>query len=138
MKTCSGGILVRENLILLAKRKRSLEFYPDVWDIVGGHCRNGETPEETLMREFREEIGVIPTEFFHIAVFKDPEPDFHGEYEYHIFVVTDWTGEPRNVATNEHSDLVWVALDDTKNLHLAHPEYSALFKDIAAWSSEEI
>ena len=38
-------------------------FYPNVWDIIDGHCIDSETPEETLIRELKEEIGVIPISF---------------------------------------------------------------------------
>ena len=32
--------------------------YPDCWDILGGHVEIGETPEECIVREMQEEIGV--------------------------------------------------------------------------------
>ena len=32
--------------------------YPDCWDIPGGHVEDGETPEECIVREMLEEIGV--------------------------------------------------------------------------------
>ena len=59
-RICSGGILYRDGRILLAKRSCTREFYPDVWDIVGGHREEDEEPEKTLVREMQEEIGVTP------------------------------------------------------------------------------
>ena len=48
-------------------------------------------------RELREEIGVIPIEFIHIGVFYDPEPSINGDFEYNLYLVTDWSGSPRNL-----------------------------------------
>lgn len=32
--------------------------YANMWDIPGGHVENGETPDECIVREMKEEIGV--------------------------------------------------------------------------------
>lgn len=130
MKVCAAGILVKDNKILLGKRSADLEFYPDMWDIIGGHSKGSETPEQTLFRELKEEIGVTPTNFDLIAVLHDPEPSIHGDYEYNIFLVTEWTGSPRNLALSEHKELCWVEISDTLALDLAHPHYPELFKNI--------
>jgi 8-oxo-dGTP pyrophosphatase MutT (NUDIX family) len=130
LKVCSAGILLKENKILLGKRSADLKFYPDVWDIIGGHCKNNETLEQTLSRELREEIGVTPTGFIHIAVFHDPKPNVHGDYEYNIYLVTDWIGSPRNLSPSEHSELGWFEINEALKLDLAHPKYPELFRSI--------
>ncbi len=32
--------------------------FPDHWDLIGGHVEEGETPEEALVREVKEEIDI--------------------------------------------------------------------------------
>jgi len=44
-------------LIYLRDNKPTIPF-PNHWDLFGGIIEEGETPEETLVREIEEEIGV--------------------------------------------------------------------------------
>ena len=44
-------------LIYLRDDKPEIPF-PNHWDFFGGHLEAGETPEEALVREVKEEIGV--------------------------------------------------------------------------------
>ncbi len=128
MRTCAGGFLVREDRILLAKRAADRDFYPSVWDVIGGHCEGNEAPVDALVRELEEEIGVTPRAFERIAVLAEPHPADHGEAEYHIFVVTAWgDGEPR-LRGPEHSELRWLSLEQALALPLAHPGYAELFR----------
>ncbi len=130
MKVCVSGILLKDNKILLGKRSSDRDFYPNVWDTIGGHCEGNETLEQTLTRELQEEIGIIPNKFIHIAMLEDPVPDIHGDYEYHIYLVTDWTGSPSNLSLKEHSELRWFDIADALKLKLAHPKYIELFEMI--------
>ncbi len=45
--------------ILIQKRAKDKDTYPDLWDIsVAGHMETGETPEKAAIREINEEIGL--------------------------------------------------------------------------------
>jgi 8-oxo-dGTP diphosphatase len=46
-----------EILLMLRDNKPSIPF-PDHWDIFGGHLEEGETPEEALVREIKEELDI--------------------------------------------------------------------------------
>lgn len=54
-------------------------LFPNQWSIIGGHVEDGETPEEALVREVREEIGHELTRFEHLATFYDAD---HVRYFY--------------------------------------------------------
>lgn len=108
--------LVRDGLVLLAHRHPSRRWYPDCWDLVGGHVEPGEPPHLAASRECLEELGVrvhdprpIP-----MAV-GDPTLDVHA------FLVTRWDGEPVNAAPDEHDGLRWFRPGDLAGLKLAHP-----------------
>jgi len=130
LKVSAAGILLRDNKVLLGKRRADLKFYPDTWDIIGGHREDNETPEETLSRELKEEIGVTPTRFTRIAVLHEPKADIHGDYEYNVYLVTGWIGTPKNLSPDEHSELGWFRIEEALRLELAHPQYPELLKNM--------
>lgn len=56
------GLAVRDNgdfLLTVRNEPESPEVH-ETWQIPGGGLEYGEHPEQTLVREFKEEIGVIP------------------------------------------------------------------------------
>ena len=44
-------------LIYLRDNKPDIPF-PDHWDFFGGHVEEGETPEQAMVREVKEELGI--------------------------------------------------------------------------------
>src|ERR1035437_5831658 len=51
-----------EFLLYLRDNKPGIPF-PDHWDLIGGHVEEGETPEEALVREFKEELDIDLKEY---------------------------------------------------------------------------
>lgn len=110
------AVFVRDGRALLGHRHRDRRWYADCWDLVGGHVEPGETPEEAVRRECREEIGVEIEEFRPLPMaVSDPNLDLSA------FLVTQWQGEPTNTAPDEHDDLAWFTADEITHLTLADP-----------------
>ncbi|GAA2480939.1 NUDIX domain-containing protein [Terrabacter carboxydivorans] len=108
--------LVRDGLVLLVHRHPSRRWYPDCWDLVGGHVEPGELPRQAVRRECLEELGVHvhdPVPF--PMTISDPT------LELHAFLVTRWDGEPANAAPEEHDDFRWFRPSELGDLQLAHP-----------------
>ncbi|UCE38130.1 MAG: NUDIX hydrolase [Thermoplasmata archaeon] len=103
--TC-GGILIKNNKILLGKRK-SDRLYPDIWDIFGGHIESSETKEETLFRELKEEIGIEVKDHEFLESYQDKDPTFGIDYIHHIYIVHSWEGTPENKNPREHESIQW-------------------------------
>lgn len=87
-----------------------------VWKTVGGRTEPGETPEQTMLREVQEEIGIRPSAFRRLP---DRTVDSYGyPARIALFVVTQWEGEPANVAAEEHSQIRWFDAADIPDLPL--------------------
>ena len=139
MRVCVGALVVQvvqeqeAPRLLLGKRARGRAYYPGVWDVPGGHCEPGEPPEQALVRELREELGVTPTAWRPLGEFRPPPGDLQAEsLVLHLYVVTAWEGTPHNRQPAEHAEIAWFDLDEACGLDLAHPSYPALFRRVAA------
>ena len=51
-----------EFLLALRDNKPTIPF-PNCWDLIGGHVEEGETPEQALIREYKEELGLTLKEY---------------------------------------------------------------------------
>ena len=51
-----------EFLLYLRDNKPTIPF-PDHWDLIGGHIEKGETPEQALIREVKEELDIDLKEY---------------------------------------------------------------------------
>ncbi len=48
-----AGYIIHKNRVLLIQHKKL-----DLWLPVGGHIEKNETPDDTLLREIKEEVGI--------------------------------------------------------------------------------
>jgi 8-oxo-dGTP pyrophosphatase MutT (NUDIX family) len=127
----SIAALVRDGLVLLAHRHPSRQWYPDCWDLVGGHVESGEMPHEAVARECLEELGVLVHDPLPIPMTcSDPSLDVHA------FLVTRWEGEPVNAAPDEHDDLRWFRPSELADLTLAQPGLLSSIKDAIQRASD--
>ena len=122
-----GALIVQHDTLLLGQRSPTRSFYPSVWDIFGGHVEPGEQPEQTLIRELREELGIVPTQWMHVETFVESVPEHDEEAHYHVYLVLAWSGTPANRQLEEHTTIEWFSLSRAMQLELAHPAYPQLF-----------
>ena len=108
MAVCVVGAVIRDDTVLLVHRSPSKRFWPDVWDLFGGHVNEGESLEGALRREGREELGIDLLALRWLGQIYDPvEPAV-----VHVYAVSSWEGEPKNAAPHEHTEVRWFSADE--------------------------
>ncbi len=70
-----------EFLLALRDNKSWIPF-PGHWDLIGGHVEDGETPEEALVREYKEELGLDLKEYKFYKEFECHEGDAFENIKY--------------------------------------------------------
>ena len=90
--------------VLIAQRPAGKPM-AGLWEFPGGKVEAGERPEETLIRELKEElaIGVNEACLAPLTFASHRYPDFH--LLMPLYVCRKWQG---NVTAREHAQLAWV------------------------------
>lgn len=112
-----GGLLINpRGKVLLGLRARHKRVAAEHWDIIGGHVEPGENPEDALVREILEELGVRPIHFRLLNSFVEPSDGVALPTVHHVYSITAWEGgSPRN-ACNEHTEIRWFTISEIRGL----------------------
>jgi len=121
---CASFILIKEGNFLVEKRAMTKEVDPGALEIPGGHFEAGETAEQALLREIKEELDITPTKYKHLCdiVYEHPKET----QTCHYFVITEWTGEIKKL---EAESLQWLDFNETGKIDIK-PDRQAVEKYI--------
>lgn len=107
-----AAIIRQGNEVLLCQRKEGA--LAGKWEFPGGKIENGETPEECLIREIEEELGItIEVDDIYQAVHSHYE---HGDFLIIAYLATHVAGE---ISLRVHSDCAWVDVGKIEDYDLA-------------------
>lgn len=84
MKMIAAILLENDNnelLLYLRDNKPGIPF-PQHWDLIGGHVEDGETPEEALVREVKEELDIDLKEYKFFKKFEVFEGDAYPNIKF--------------------------------------------------------
>ena len=107
----SMAIVVHNNKFLIAQRKKG-KFPELLWEFPGGKLEQGETLQECVSREFKEEMEkeITVNDFFMDCVHTYPAK---GDFHLNAFWASCKTDELP--ALHEHNDAKWISLDEIDN-----------------------
>lgn len=121
-----AALLVRADSVLLCHRSVEREWYPDVWDLPGGHVEGHESGPDALARELREELGITPL----VPLGDHSFSRSSEEFAMRVWIMRRWSGTPTNRAPEEHDEIGWFAAADTASLKLADSCYRSWILEI--------
>ena len=104
----AGAIIMEGDKVLLLRRSPEETSRHGMWELPGGKLEEGETPEEAVINETKEESGLEVV----ISKSVGKHVDHNMHKVYHGFIV-----EPVNVnqeirLSDEHDESLWVTLDE--------------------------
>jgi 8-oxo-dGTP diphosphatase len=102
----TAAILTQAGRVLIARRKPGAS-QAGMWEFPGGKVRPGETPEECLKREIREELGLD------IAVGEFLGESIHAYADQSIRLRAYYARiEAGTPVLNDHAEVEWVRFDE--------------------------
>lgn len=113
-----GAVIICDGKILLEKRKN--DPGKGKWSIPGGLVELGESVEQTVIREVKEETGLDVEKPEHIDVVDNIIKDRNSEVKYH-FIINDYFVKLKGGKLEVGSDageLRWVALSEVEKYDL--------------------
>jgi 8-oxo-dGTP diphosphatase len=104
MLVAACALVDPDRRVLIAQRPEG-KMFPLLWEFPGGKLEQGETPEQALMRELHEELGISTKSacLAPLAFVSHTYESFH--LLMPLYVCRKWQGTPE---PREHAALKWV------------------------------
>lgn len=112
--TTASYLVLRKDTKILFARRCNTGFQDGNYQVPAGHIDAGELPSEALIREVKEEIGIIidpqSVKFAHTSF--RPMMDDTGDRVDYFFLVDSWKGEVKNCEPTKCDDLLWATIEE--------------------------
>lgn len=98
--------------LMLHRTKKKKDVNKDKWIGVGGHAEGNETPQECLIREVKEETGLLLTSYKFRGLITFISDEYEAEMMC-LFTADGYTGE---LITCDEGELKWVKKSEVPQL----------------------
>jgi 8-oxo-dGTP diphosphatase len=92
--------------------------FPNHWDFFGGHLEQGETPEQALVREVEEEIGIELKAWSLFRLYHCSQGDVYPNLKHIFWARIDRTAE--ELSLREGQRLIGIERDETNRIRFAN------------------
>lgn len=106
-----AAIMKHENKIFVTRR--SYGEFENMWEFPGGKIEKGETKENALIREIKEELELDINIYKYLTTVEYTYPNFH--LTMHCFICNICGGK---MHLNAHNDAKWITLREIEKLKL--------------------
>lgn len=103
-----------DKYLMLHRVKKKNDQNQDKWLGVGGHFEDGESPEDCVLREVKEETGLTLTEYRYRGLVTFVSDEYENEY-MHLFTATGYDGE---MIECDEGELVWIPKSEVFDLNI--------------------
>jgi 8-oxo-dGTP diphosphatase len=115
-KLTTDGAIIKDSKILLVKRKN--EPFKGKWALPGGFVEYGEKVEDAVIREVKEETGLVTKIKEFIGIYSDPNRDPRGHTVTIVFLLEIIDGKLN--AKDDADDVKFFNLNKLPNLSFDH------------------
>ena len=119
----AAAIIYRYSKVLCVQRAENEKEYVSLkWEFPGGKVEAGESREEALVREIKEELVVEIHELQYLMTVEHSYPDFH--LTMHAYTCALKAGE---VELREHVGMKWLTVEELDQLDWAAADVPVVF-----------
>ncbi len=108
-------IINEDNKVLVLKRSSLNDYMPHKWDIPGGTVEVGETVEEALVRELKEETNIKIHPLYPIYAYSNLS-QLPKRQTVQIVYKCEYINSAITLNPREHEEYKWVSYDKIKEL----------------------
>ena len=100
-----------DEVLMLHRTRKENDINRDKWIGLGGKFEEGESPEDCVLREVREETGLVLTSWQYRGIVTFVSDRYETEY-MHLFTSDDFEGEMHETEASEEAGAVVIRFDD--------------------------
>lgn len=112
-KIVLGGVIIKDDKILILQRHKNEDIYPNMWELPSGKREPLEPSEESLIREVKEETGldvriILPFSVFDYQIEKPKE--IRDSTQINFLVIPINNGGVK--ISDEHQAYAWIRSEE--------------------------